>query len=181
MKFLIKSCTCLVLAALFICHCIKFAMADSIPFELNTANTPQPEKTIDEPDTIDETELKLPDGLFYTEDEVYYYKSGIKQTGWQKIKGQKYYFSEKNGVMQTNCIAGTKNTGLYYVDENGIRVTASEIKAAVKYIKKYTKNKQSNDVKLQKCYQALRDNYHYQSSQDTPTVKKLSKYAYNLL
>lgn len=41
--------------------------------------------------------------------------------------------------MQTNCIAGTKNTGFYYVDENGIRVTAPEIKAAVKYIKKYTK------------------------------------------
>ncbi len=123
----------------------------------------------------------MPDGFYYTEDEVYYYKSGIMRTGWQKIKGRKYYFSKKNGVMQTNCIAGTKNTGFYYVDENGIQVTAPEIKAAVKYVKKYTKNTQTNKVKLQKCYQALRNNYHYQGSQDIPTVKKFSSYAYDLL
>ncbi len=53
MKFLIKSCIYTVLTALFICHCTKFAMADSIPFEPNTTNMPQTEKIVARPDTID--------------------------------------------------------------------------------------------------------------------------------
>lgn len=137
-------------------------------------------------------------------------KNGVLQSGWLKKEGKPYYFSPENnrmltgwqqifddagephkyyftpsgakkGVLQVNCIAGTKKAGYAYVDANGVQVTAPEIVAAVDYVIKYTDTGWTADTKLQMCFQALRDHYNYRHSHDTPTAKRMSGYAYELL
>ncbi len=47
----------------------------------------------------------------------YYYKKGVKQTGWLTVKGQKYY-AAKNGTIRTGWAA--IGGDVYYFDENGV-------------------------------------------------------------
>lgn len=132
-----------------------------------------------------------PDGTMHTgwkkwNGQTYYfdYKTGKMQTGWQKIHGQKYYLSTiewEKGALLKNCIAGTKDTGFYYVDRSGIQVKDAGITAAVRYIRKYTKENQTSAVKLQKCYEALQNNFHYRPSLEIPDAQNLSAFAYDLL
>lgn len=118
--------------------------------------------------------------------QTYYFddKTGKMQTGWQNIYGQKYYLSPREpekGALLKNCIAGTEDTGFYYVDQSGIQVKDAGISAAVRYIRKYAKENQTSAVKLQKCYEALQNNFHYRTSQEIPDAQKLSAFAYDLL
>ncbi len=53
-------------------------------------------------------------------DKYYYYKNGVKQTGWKEIKGKRYYFNAK-GVMQTEWTKVGKNW--YYLGQNGVAQT----------------------------------------------------------
>ncbi len=116
----------------------------------------------------------------------YYFdnETGKMLTGWQNIDGKNYFLQPdgtKKGSLQMNCIAGTKNTGFFFVDENGIQVNDPEITAAVKYIKKYTKDHWSSADKLKKCYETMKSHYYYQPSQETPAVETFSAFAYDLL
>ena len=52
-------------------------------------------------------------------DKYYYYKKGVKQTGWKVIKNKRYYFNKK-GVMQTGWLE-SKNKW-YYLGEDGAAV-----------------------------------------------------------
>ena len=64
-------------------------------------------------------------------DKYYYYKKGVKQTGWKVIKNKRYYFNKK-GVMQTGWLE-SKNKW-YYLGEDGAAgrswMTAGIISAA---------------------------------------------------
>ena len=63
-------------------------------------------------------------------------------TGWQKISGLYYYFTvsgKQKGTLKTNCIAGTKKSGYYYVDKDGVRTDSAEMNAAVQYVRSHTK------------------------------------------
>lgn len=106
----------------------------------------------------------------------YYYKKGVKAKGWTKIKGKYYYFSKK-GVLQTNRIVGSNSKGYYYVDKTGVRVTTSQIKAAVAFVVKNSSSKQTNEQRFKACFKAL-CNYPYQRIYgDSPSANKISSYA----
>ncbi len=116
---------------------------------------------------------------------VYYFgQDGTMQTGWQQINGKNYYFNPsgaKKGCLRTDCIAGTKNTGIYYTDKDGIRVTSPEISAAVAFVKKYTNDSLTSAEKLRKCFEALQNHYYYLPSQESPTDQTFSSFAAELL
>lgn len=116
---------------------------------------------------------------------MYYFSpdTGKMLTGWQKIGGKYYYFtvSEKNkGIRKTNCIAGTKKSGYYYVDQNGVRVDSAEMNAAVRYVNSHTKKSWTPFQKLQACYQALRSSYTYRHFDGVPQGAELSDCACSL-
>ncbi|MCD7735361.1 MAG: N-acetylmuramoyl-L-alanine amidase, partial [Lachnospiraceae bacterium] len=52
--------------------------------------------------------------------DYYYYKSGVKVTGWLKASG-KYYYLDSNGVRQTGWL--TLNGKTYYLNSSGVRQT----------------------------------------------------------
>ena len=112
----------------------------------------------------------------------YYFstKNNQMQTGWQKIKGRNYYFWESGkaaGVLQQSCIVSTKK-GNYYVDGEGVQVTAPEIMQAVHFVDTYTEESWPADTKLRKCFEALWKNYTYQRFYETPSAQFMSGYAH---
>ena len=114
----------------------------------------------------------------------YYYADGRMVTGWKKIKGKTYYFSKEKtnkGVLQTGTIAGSKKDGYFYVDTQGVKVTAEAIKLAVQFVNKHTKSTWSKEKKLSACFNYLWKNYPYQRSYGTPTAKTMSEYAEDML
>lgn len=137
--------------------------------------------------------------------ETYYADSnGQLHTGWKKENGKKYYFSEKNcqmvtgwkkidgknyyfdtgkknkGILQRNCIAGTKDCGYGYVDAEGMKVTSQEIVSAVKFVNCYSSAKDAKNVRLKKCYRALWKKYPYKRYYEKPSAKKMSRYAQDM-
>ncbi len=112
----------------------------------------------------------------------YYFsvKNNQMQTGWQKIKGRNYYFWESGkaaGVLQRSCIVSTKE-GNYYVDGEGVQVTAPEIMQAVHFVDTYTEESWPADTKLRKCFEALWKNYTYQRFYESPSAQLMSGYAH---
>lgn len=63
-----KGSICIILSILFIFYCKEFAMAASLSPEPDSTNVPQTKETVNE---MNEPELL--DGLYYTENEIYYY------------------------------------------------------------------------------------------------------------
>lgn len=120
---------------------------------------------------------KLGTGWYTSGSKKYYYQSGNMVTGWKKISDKTYYFQKSGankGVLQKNTIAGTKTDGYYYVDKNGVRVTSSEIKQAVKFVNAHTKASQSNAEKLKACYNYLWKNYAYKRAYGIPGKKDMA-------
>ena len=112
---------------------------------------------------------------------TYYFhpKTHRMATGWQTVKGYEYYFSEskkEKGILQKNCIVGTKN-GSFYVDGEGIQVTSAEIAQAVSFVKANTEEGWSSGQKLQRCFEVLWRNYAYQRFYENPTAQAMSGYA----
>lgn len=104
-------------------------------------------------------------------------------TGWQKIHGQYYYFTvsgKKKGSLKTNCIAGTKKSGHYYVDQDGVRTDSAEMNAAVHYVRSHTKESWTAPQKLEACYHALRNSYTYRHYDGVPQGADLSECACSL-
>lgn len=106
----------------------------------------------------------------------FYYKKGVKVTGWKRINGKKYYFDKKTGRLLTDTIAGTAKEGRYYVDKRGIRVTAREIKMAVSFVDKHTKPGWSRDKKLKACYDYLWQVCKYERAYDKVAIEKMPEY-----
>lgn len=126
-----------------------------------------------------------PAGWMETSGTKYYFspKTGEMLTGWQKIDGQYYFFTvsgKKEGSLKTNCIAGTKKKGYYYVDKNGVRIDSDEMNAAVRYVHSHTKEGWTAGHKLKACYQALRGSYTYRHFDGVPQGKELSECACSL-
>lgn len=136
---------------------------------------------------------------------IYYAgKNGILSSGWKTLAGRQYYFSPENNQMQTgwkkisrkyyfftisesakgalkkNCIAGTKKSGYYYVDKDGVRTDSFEINAAVQYVRSHTKAGWPADKKLSACYESLRNDYTYRHFDGVPKGAELSDCAYSL-
>lgn len=111
----------------------------------------------------------------------YYYKKGVKVTGWKIIKGKKYYFDKKTGKLLTNTIAGTAAEGRYYVDSKGIRVTDKEIRLAVSFVDKCTKINWSKSKKLKACYDYLWKVCQYERAYDKVARSKMPEYASYML
>ncbi|MCD7745139.1 MAG: N-acetylmuramoyl-L-alanine amidase [Lachnospiraceae bacterium] len=59
-------------------------------------------------------------GWYKINGKYYYYKSGVKQTGWIKVSGKKYYL-DADGVRQTGWL--TLETGTYYLNSSGVMQT----------------------------------------------------------
>jgi hypothetical protein len=110
----------------------------------------------------------------------YYYKNGIRVTGWTEIGGKIYAF-DKNGKLIVNQITGSKKKGYYYVDENGVRVTSAEIQAAVSFVMKNSSSTQTKKQRLMSCYWALCKYPYKRIYGDTPSAKKISSYALYML
>lgn len=119
-------------------------------------------------------------------DEKQYYFSpdtGQMQTRWKKINKQYYFFTiseSEKGVLKKNCIAGTKKSGYYYVDKDGVRTDSFEINAAVQYVRSHTKAGWPADKKLSACYESLRNDYTYRHFDGVPKGAELSDCAYSL-
>lgn len=104
-------------------------------------------------------------------------------TGWQKITGLYYYFTvsgKQKGSLKTNCIAGTKKSGYYYVDKDGVRTDSAEMNAAVQYVCSHTRQSWTAMHKLEACYQALRGSYTYRHFDGVPKGAALSECACSL-
>ena len=107
----------------------------------------------------------------------YYAVKGKRIKGWRKIGGTRYYYFESNYKLATNKIVGSKSSGYYYVDKNGVRVTTKEIRQAVSFVTKYSSPKLSSQKRLKKCFQALLK-YPYQRMTDgEPSARKIASCA----
>lgn len=102
--------------------------------------------------------------------------AGKKRTGWHKIKN-KYYYFDKKGRLQKNKIVGSKKSGYYYVDRNGIRITDKNIRYAVKFVMRYSSSKDQPEKRLKSCFKALCKYRYRQSHLDKPSAKKMKSYA----
>lgn len=111
----------------------------------------------------------------------FYYKKGVKVTGWKTIKGKKYYFDKKTGKLQTNKIVGTAKEGRFYVDKKGIRVTDKEVRMAVSFVDKHTKAGWTRDKKLKACYEYLWKVCQYERAYDKVACNKMPEYAAYML
>ncbi len=121
----------------------------------------------------------LKSGWVTKDGKKYYYIEGEPVTGWNKISGKYYYFAtsaKSKGVLQKNKIVGTKKKR-YYVDKNGVRVTAKEVKLAVKFVDAHTKSGWSKDKKLKACFNYLWKHYTYQRFYDKAKPAKMPSYA----
>ncbi|MCD8077708.1 MAG: hypothetical protein LUE63_04925, partial [Lachnospiraceae bacterium] len=107
----------------------------------------------------------------------YYFTSkGKMVTGWKTIDDLKYYFNSK-GKLQTNKIVGSKKKGYYYVDETGVRVTDSNIQAAVDFVMENSDSSQSASKRLKACFKALCKYPYKRFYSDSPSASKIKKYA----
>lgn len=104
---------------------------------------------------------------------IYGKNSFIKIT----YQGKTYPYYIESGKILKNCITGNKEEGYYYVDKNGVRSTAKEIKQAVSFVRKHTKSSWSKSKKLSTCYKYLWKHYSYQRFYDKPSAKKMPSYA----
>lgn len=132
------------------------------------------------PDAPEQTATDHEDGIregwIQAKAKTYFYRNGKKQTGWQKIESRYYYF-DKKGVLQKNKIAGDKKSGYYYVDPDGIRVTDTAIRAAVKFVMKHSDAKDSSRKRLKSCYNALAGYQYRRTGSDMPAAEKMKAYA----
>ncbi|HCT92394.1 MAG TPA: hypothetical protein DF613_13620 [Lachnospiraceae bacterium] len=84
----------------------------------------------------------------------YYYKKGVRQKGWQKIKGKYYYFNRKSGIK----VEGETVDGIE-IKKDGTAVKSSYNKRKIetmitahKLVNKITKSTDSRAVKRKKCF-----------------------------
>lgn len=63
----------------------------------------------------------IKNGLITENGKTYYYKNGTMITGWRKISGKYYYFSNITGYMLKSKLLKL-DEGIYYVDSKGVRV-----------------------------------------------------------
>jgi len=129
----------------------------------------------------EEQNADLPQGWVKKKKNTYYYKKGVRVTGWKFIKGKKYYFDKKTGKLLTNTIAGTAKEGRYYVDAKGIRVTDPQIRMAVSFVDKHTKPSWPKDKKLKACYEYLWKVCRYERAYDKVALEKMPDYASYML
>lgn len=130
----------------------------------------------------DETEIKA--GWHTEEGRIYYYSDGKRVTGWKKIDGKSYYFDKtksNRGALLRNTIVGTKKSGYYYVDAQGVRVTDKTTKAVVAFVMRNTKTGSSRSKKLQQSFQALCRQGRYARAYDKPSASKMPGYAKEML
>lgn len=84
----------------------------------------------------------------------YYYKKGVKQTGWQKIKGKYYYFDRKSGKRaEGKTVDGIK------IKKDGTAVGSAYNKRKIetmitarKLVDKITSSTDRRAVKRRKCF-----------------------------
>ncbi len=65
------------------------------------------------------------EGVNYKYDEWYYVKNGAVATGWQKIGGKWYLFSESNGYMYKACAYRADDSKVYFFESSGAMKTST--------------------------------------------------------
>lgn len=63
------------------------------------------------------------DGFVRENGKTYYYKNGVKHTGWLELDGKKYYFTSGEGVMVTGWIKDSRNNKRYFNKKTGVMYT----------------------------------------------------------
>ncbi len=128
---------------------------------------------------------RIANGVITVGKNKYGFKNGTLKTGFQKINGNKYYFNS-SGILQKNCIVGSKKTGWYYVGKKGIidpeyrngitykgkdwnvmkgKATKVSTKSdrtlfrALKIVAKITNKSMSKPTKLKVCYNYVKNSY----------------------
>ncbi|MEE3334141.1 MAG: transglutaminase domain-containing protein [Ruminococcus sp.] len=108
---------------------------------------------------------------------------GSLKLGWVKIGKDYYYFRESGAVgtmgkMLRNIIAGTADTGYYYVSKSGRRINDSTLSLAVKLVAERASQAKSPEAKLKKCFKFLKKYYPYKRRYGLPDAGNISeKYA----
>ncbi len=110
---------------------------------------------------------------------TFYYEEGKKVHGWNKISGKYYYFT--NQGLQRNKIVGSRKTGRYYVDAEGVRIIDKQISLAVDFVEKYSNVTQSSTARLKECYRKLCTYPYVRIYGDHPSSDKISSYANYML
>ena len=106
---------------------------------------------------------------------TFFYEDGKKVTGWKRITGKFYYFTDDG--LQRNKIVGSSQKGLYYVDEDGVRITDKQIKMAVKFVMDKSVAVRSPKARLKECYRELCRYPYIRINGDHPSSDKISSYA----
>ena len=100
---------------------------------------------------------------------VWYFIDGkIVFDGYKIINGYRYYY--KNGVIQKNCIAGTKSEGYYYADANGVCCVSEEMRLAAEFVMNYGSGNTAAE-RMKTSYKYLADKIPYKRTYDHPKSK----------
>ncbi len=101
-------------------------------------------------------------------------RCSLQKTGWEKYKGKYYYFYEQNGksVLAVNQIVDG-----VYVDIDGVRVDDEVIKLAVEFVQTHSSAEDTNEKRLEDCYNYLYKRFDYKTMYGVPTVNDMSECA----
>ena len=124
---------------------------------------------------------------YYVEDEKYYkngqlcngsvtiggktyrFENGLLiKSGYQVVDGKTYYYNS-NGVIQKNCIVGSRSEGYKYASPSGIIIESAEIQAAVDFVIAHG-GSGSSSQKLRNCYDYLKNTFVYKRSYVIPST-----------
>lgn len=106
---------------------------ESTPEESEESTGPETEEST-APETPAETKPPAKNGFIVENGNTYYYRNGVRQTGFQFVGGKRYYF-QSNGVMLRNTVYGR-----YSIDANGVctdrfgTITSSNLAAYVDFL-----------------------------------------------
>ncbi len=103
-------------------------------------------------------------------------KYNYNKNKWELMKvvsykiGSKTYYFNSAGIAVVNGIAGNSQSGYFYVDETGCKVTSKEIQMAVDFVINNTKSGMNSEEKLKVCYYKL-SKFPYQRDYTKPSYE----------
>ena len=97
-----------------------------------------------------------------------------QNTGWEKYAGKYYYFYEQNGK---SVLAVNRIVDGFYVDIGGERVDDEVIKLAVDFVQAHSSSEDTNEKRLEDCYNYLYKQFDYKTMYGIPAVKDMAECA----
>ena len=109
-----------------------------------------------------------------------FYKFGDDEKDWVIVKDaacqidDNTYIFDPEGNMLKNQIAGDKDSGYYFVDLTGCKVTSEEIQTAVDLVMDNTDSSMTREQKLRACFDKIRS---YPYERDYATVERAEQFS----